>query len=185
MAGEPKIYIESCPLIDMAKHQAKLAMDANPGVQAQRENAVWFCKKILEAGRRGDLMVFGSGASVGECTYVEQGVPVSQETQDFFNMLLISGRSGIRLVQPMQTLWVAARNLRWKEKVNLKPMDSLHIATALHMGCTEFVTTDGKIYKNRDKFAHSNMAIIQAFETKLLPDKYRQDEMAGGELGKQ
>src|SRR5713226_6375165 len=111
MADIPKIYIESCPLIDMAKHHAKLAMSPNPDVQTQRENAVWFCKKILEAGRKGDLMVFGSGASIGECTYVEEGVPVSQDTQDFFNMLLISGRSGIRVVQPMQTLWIGARNL--------------------------------------------------------------------------
>jgi hypothetical protein len=184
MAEVPKIYIESCPLIDMAKHRAKLAMDANPDVQAQRENAVWFCKKILEAGRKGDVKVFGSAASIGECTYVEPGVDVSQDTQDFFNMLLISGRSGIRLVQPMQTIWVAVRNLRWKENVNLKPMDSLHIATALHMGCTEFITTDGKIYKQRHKFGNPKLSIIQAFETKLLPSEYRQDEMADGEFGK-
>ena len=45
------------------------------------------------------------------------------------------------------------------------------------MGCAEFITTDGKIYKNREKLAHSKMAIIQAPETKLLPDEYRQDEL--------
>lgn len=56
-------------------------------------------------------------------------------------------------------------------------LDSIHVATALHMGCAEFITTDGKIYKNREKLAHSKMAIIQAPETKLLPDEYRQDEL--------
>jgi predicted nucleic acid-binding protein len=185
MAVVPKIYIESCPLIDMAKHRAKLAMDANPATQSQRENAVWFCKKILEAARNGDLEVYASAVSIGECTYVERGVPVSQDTQDFFNMLLCSGRSGIRLVQPMESLWVAARNLRWKENVNLKPMDSLHIATALHMGCSEFITTDSGIYKQRDKFDSPKLSIIQAFETKVLPDKYRHDEFADGAFGKQ
>jgi len=64
-------------------------------------------------------------------------------------------------------------------------MDSIHVATAIHMGCAEFITTDGKIYKNRDKFAHSKMTIIQASETKLLPDNYKHYEFADGAFGKQ
>ncbi len=186
MAGIPKLYIESCPIIDMAKHKAKVPLSAcadrslQSKIQTQRENNVWFCKKILEAARKGDLVVYTSALSSVECTHVEQGQPVpSLDIQDFFNMLLSSGRSGITRVQPTEAIQVLAKNIKWKDGVALSGLDSIHVATALHMGCVEFITTDGKIYKNRDKFGHAKMAIIQASETKFLPDNYRQDDLDG------
>jgi predicted nucleic acid-binding protein len=160
----------------MAKYKANVALNDNPSVQAAREKNVWFLKRMLEAARKGDLLIFTSCLSITECTQIEPGVPSPpQEVQDFFNMLLCSGRSGITLVQLLQAIQVRARNLKWTEKINLKPLDSVHIATAQHMDCAEFITTDGGIYKNRDKLVQSKMAIIQASETKLLPQKYMQD----------
>jgi len=179
--GQPhKIYVESCSLIDMAKHKARLMLNDVASVRAQRENNVWFLKRILEAARKGDLLVYTTSLSITECTQIQAGVPAPpQEIQDFFNMLLCSGTSGIITVQPIQKIQVDARNLKWADGINLKPMDSIHIATAQHMECAEFITTDSGIYKNRDKLAQPKMAIIQASETKLLPSKYRQDDFEG------
>src|SRR5438876_1847404 len=116
MGQPPKIYVESCPLIDIAKHKAKRVLSDDPVVQAQRESNVWFLDRILKAARKEDLLVYASSLSIAECTQVEPGVPVpSQDIQDFFNMLLCSGTSGITLVQPIQTIQVGARNLKWVE----------------------------------------------------------------------
>jgi hypothetical protein len=76
-----------------------------------------------------------------------------------------------------------AKNLKWKEAVALGGMDSIHVATALQMGCDEFITTDGKIYRFRDKLGQGKMTIIQASETKVLPGEYRQSELGGDAFG--
>jgi predicted nucleic acid-binding protein len=184
MPNTPKIYIESCPIIDMAKYKAKVSLGTNLAIQAQRQNNVWFCNQILKAARNGDLIVYSSALSAVECTHVEPGQPVpSLEIQDFFNMLLSSGRSGITRVQPTETIQMLAKNIKWKDAVPLGGMDAIHVATALHMGCEEFITTDGKIYNNRDKLGHAKMNILQAFETKVLPEKYRQSELGDGSFG--
>jgi predicted nucleic acid-binding protein len=184
MPNPPKIYIESCPIIDMAKHKAKISLGTSVAIQAQRENNVWFCNQILKAARNGDVRVYSSALSAVECTHVEPGQPVpSIEIQDFFNMLLSSGRSGITRVQPTETIQMLAKNLKWKEAVALGGMDAIHVATALQMECEEFITTDGKIYRNRSKLGHSKMTIIQACETQLLPNEYRQSEFGDGALG--
>lgn len=185
MSDTPRIYVDSCPLIDMAKHKARITLSDSPSERANRENNVWFCKRILEAARNQELMVFSSALSAVECTHVEPGQPIPpQDIQDFFNMLLSSGRSGITRVQAIEAIQMRAKNIKWKDGVSLGGLDSIHVATALHMGCQEFITTDGKIYRNRDKFTHHKLSIIQARETKLLPDSYRQDELGDGEMGK-
>lgn len=169
----------------MAKHKAKIALSPHPSERARRENNVWFCKRILEAARNGDLLVYTTALSSVECTHVEPGQPIPpQDIQDFFNMLLSSGRSGITRVQAIEAITMRAKNIKWKDGVALGGFDAIHVATALHMGCQEFITTDGKIYKNRDKFSHHKLSIIQASETTLLPDEYRQDELGDGDMGK-
>ena len=178
MTTSPRIYIESCPIIDMAKHRAKTLNYADPNRQKERENNVWFCTKLLEAARNGHVEIYSCSLTISECTQVEEGIPrPSDDIMEFFNMLLCSGTSGITMVQPTQTILTAARNLKWIQEVNLKPLDAIHIAAAKDRGCSEFLTTDGKIFKNRDKLRSPSMNIIQAYETTLLPHSYRQEQM--------
>jgi predicted nucleic acid-binding protein len=75
----------------------------------------------------------------------------SAETQRFFSELLTSGGSGVSLVQPTRTILDRARDLRWRHEFTFKPIDSIHVATAIQMQCVELLTRDEKIYQARDK----------------------------------
>lgn len=114
MADKPRIYIEACPFIDLAKTEAKLPLaDPKNGDEAERQKSVWFCKKLIEAARDGHIEIFTSGITVAECTQVEKGVAEpSEEIKRFYEELLTSGRAGILLVQPTQTILNKARDLK-------------------------------------------------------------------------
>ena len=172
MPSSGKIYLESCPFIDLAKTQRGITLDP------ERQHETWFAGQILRAGRAGDLTVFTSALTSIECVHIDQEYPL--EVQRIFKALL-SGASGVIPVQPDPFVTERARDLRWIHNIALKPMDSLHVACALEAGCTELITTDTKIL-NRLKSAQLNGAnlglkAILASQTGLLPDKYRQGNL--------
>lgn len=173
MPSRGKIYIESCSFIDLAKTQRGVALDS------ERQNETWFAEQILRAGRAEDLTVFTSALTAIECVHIDKEYP--PEVQRVFRTLL-SGASGVILVQPDPFVIERARELRWIHKIELKPMDSLHVACALEAGCAELITTDTKIL-NRLRSPQLNGAnlglkAILASQTGLLPDKYRQGNLA-------
>ena len=59
----PKIYLDACPLIEMAQFAA-LPKGANESV------GVWYCRQALRAAREGEVVVTTSILSVSECTSI-------------------------------------------------------------------------------------------------------------------
>jgi predicted nucleic acid-binding protein len=172
MPTSGKIYLESCAFIDLAKTQRGVKLDP------ERENQTWFAGQILRAGREKDLLVYTSILTMIECIHIDQ--EYSPEVQRIFRGLL-SGASGVIPIQPEIFVAERARELRWTHKIHLKPLDSLHVASAIEVGCTEIVTTDGKILTRlkAGQLNGKNLGIraILASETNLLPDKYRQQKL--------
>jgi hypothetical protein len=175
----PSVYIDACPIIDLARERAGI------GLTEDQKRDVWYLDRILQAARDGAISAFTSSLTIAECTHVQPGVyQPPPETQNFYDGLLGSGKSGIYLIQPFHAIFIDARNLVWATQANLKPMDSIHVASALRMGCVEFITGDTRIYKNRDKFPAS-MSVAKPRETKFLPHKYLALDLIGFSDGKE
>ncbi len=137
MSSLPKIYIDSCPIIDLVKY--RLQMDSSD----DREVDAWFMDRLIQAAKKGMIELFTSTLTIAECTHVKDAKR-NEEAKPFFLGLLASGKSGFLLVQPTVSIAERARNLRWVHDLNLSGADAIHVASALAMGCDEFITTDSK-----------------------------------------
>ncbi|MGH7556951.1 MAG: type II toxin-antitoxin system VapC family toxin [Gemmatimonadota bacterium] len=164
----PGIYMDSTCFIDMAKH-------AVGSLGTGREDDIWHLKKLLEAHRAGEIEVFTSVLTIAECQHTNGH---DQNVRDLFRRLLSSGQYVI-LVQPTVFIAEAARDLRWIHDITLKGPDSLHVASALHVGCGEFLTRDGGPKKEADraKLLQLGLVVSSPHQTKLLPDRYRQEDI--------
>ncbi len=170
MAG--KIYIEACPLIDMAEHKA------TGTAKGGRELDVWFCKQALAAALADKIQVYTSMLSVSECTSIGPNLPSPPaEVKRFLDMLLMSGKSGITMVSLRQIIAVRARDLRWASEINVKGADAVHIATAMEMKCDELWTQDGGIWKRSAEIAQLGLRVIRPRDSKILPEDYRHPEL--------
>jgi hypothetical protein len=170
---QTSVYIEACPLIDMAEHKAGLLPSSDP-----RSAGVWFCKQALRAARDNKMAVFTSIVSVAECTSCAPGLPQPpDEIKRFYEMLLLSGKSGIRLIQTTRFIATKARDLRWVSAIGLKGVDAIHVASAISQGCDELWTRDGKIWNNRLKIAELGLTIVKPQSTNALPGNYRTMEL--------
>ena len=174
MADPSRIYIDACPFIDMAKHKAAIS------IEDEAEHNVWFTKQLIQAAKDGNLEAFTSSLSIAECTHI--GRPNSPAPSDdikrFYDGLLASGKSGIRLVQPTFAIMVRARKFRWSDGIYLKPADTIHLASAIIMNCSEFLTTDLRILDKTSEFQRFHLRICRPSNTNLLPSEYRQGDFA-------
>lgn len=167
-----KIYIEACPLIDMAEHKP------NPSAKEGRGLDVWFCKQALAAALDGKIVVYTSMLSVAECTTISPDLPSPPaDVKRFFDMLLMSGKSGLTIVQLRQIIAVRARDLRWASEINLRGADAVHVATAMEMRCDELWTQDGRILKNKKEIEELKLKVVTPRETTILPEEYRHAEL--------
>ncbi len=167
MSSVPRIYSDANPIIELAKFAKKTHDPA-------RERDLWMMQRILKAAQNGEVALFTSSISVAEC--VAAGDDWDKEVQEFFVGTLTSGMM-FKLVQ--DTIFVAerARDLRWKDNIRLKGMDAIHVASALDAHCTEFLTWDGDMGKNKiaekaRALAALGIRVTVPSETKLLPSLY-------------
>lgn len=168
------IYLDSCCFIELAKAE-KSATLAFGGAY------LWPIRTLLRAGRDGHIKVYTSLVTLAEC-YHADGCK-DEEVQRLFRAVLSSGRNGITPFQADFFVMERARDLQWKYGINMKPLDLIHVATAIEAQCTEFVTWDG-INKPRSPIA--NTAKIEAFglhvvtpdRTNSIPDVYKQQDLA-------
>jgi len=112
---------------------------------------------------------------VAECTHAGDE-NITDEVKELFVRFLTSGKHVV-LIQPDVFVAEDARDLRWKHKISLSGADALHVASALSVGCKEFLTTDQKRkgpLGQADKIAQLGMYVIAPSATGLLPDEYRQ-----------
>ncbi len=180
MSDEIRVYVDACCFIDMAKKAKGLLLTK------QKEDDVWFITKLLEAAKDGKIRAYTSAFTMVECIGVRategknSEMIVDDEIKRLFKSILASGRSGIIPVQPDYFVNQTARDLYWKSNITCKPADRLHLATAISVACSEFITIDGRIGTThrteiKKKF---DMNICSPINTKCLPDGYRQLDIA-------
>jgi predicted nucleic acid-binding protein len=171
MSSGPRIYSDANPIIELAKY-AKKTHDPN------RERDLWMMRQILRAAQSEEVSLFTSTISVAEC--VAAGDDWGVDVQEFFVGVLTSGRM-FRLVQDSVFVAERARDLRWKDNIRLSGMDAIHVASALEAGCTEFLTWDNGIKKNRlaekaSALAALGLQVITPCNTRLLPPYYLSEQ---------
>lgn len=170
--SKPRIYLDSCCFIDVVKKEVGV-------LPSDRENDVWFIKKILQAHREGHLVAHTSLVAVGECLAVEKGqATVSDEVQDHYRALLTSGQY-VQLINPTPSSARLIQRFRWDHGLVLGSADAMHFSGAIERGCLEFITTDGRIASARvgaaiPVLATMGMRVIAAPKTALLPTSYTQ-----------
>lgn len=165
--AKPKLYIETTSFIDMAK-------EAVGTLPKDRDDDVWFSKKLLEANRDGKIAVYTATLTIAECQHAD-GI-TDERVQKIFKAMLTSGQY-VSLVQDTVLVAESARNLRWNHKLAFRGADAMHVASALEMGCSEFITTDEKILSRAAELAGLGLRVIRAHQTSYLPAEYRQGKL--------
>lgn len=163
----PKTYIETCPFIDMAKKEVGT-------LPSDREDDVWFCKQLLKAHRAGEVHLYTSSLTIAECQHADH--IFDERVQTLFKKILTSGQY-IFLVQDSILVAERARDMRWKHGLSFKGADAIHLASALEVGCTEFVSADGRYFaepRKSDIFNKLGIRVIKAHESINLPEHYKQ-----------
>ena len=170
-------YFDACCFIDMAAHGMGIA------TKAEREPHVFFCRKTLEASRASEAEVFTSTLTLMECSFVRdnskppgQEIILNDKVKSLFNAMIMSTKAGVMPVQPTPKILRAARELRWTHGITLSTMDALHVATAMEMKCSHFITTDRNFkVENLKKIEAMGLAVCSAESVShLLPHKYGQ-----------
>lgn len=177
MADQRRIYVDSCCFIDLVKTKI------GKGITSDKEHDVWFLKRLLDAHRDGEVLVFTSVLTIAECRHAGDD-DVSDKVKSQFNRLLISGQY-VRLAQMTPFTAQDARDLRWVHNISgLRGPDSIHIASALEMKCEEFLSCNGKLARvgaQSEPLSRLGLYVKRPQDTACLPAKYRQMELRDGE----
>ena len=179
MTNEVRVYFDACCFIDMAQ------LSLNLGLESGRDDHAFFCKQFIDASRAKEAVVVTSTLTLAECIAVKdfskmENDPsrkiVSDEIRRLFEMMILSGTSGVMPYQQTPATTRKAVELSFDHRLTLGAMDRLHIATALISKCTHLVTSDK--YKNEENIRIINglgLVVCTADTiTHLLPDKYKQ-----------
>lgn len=158
---KPKLYIDTCPLIDLVKVQVGAA-----GQLTERQNEVLFTQQLIEAAKAGKVELYTSTLTIAECTHVKD--PRKEKAaKPFFRALLESGRV-FRLVQVTSSIADQARDLRWDEGIQLSGADGIHLATARAMRRHELLSHDGKLLGYAPLVAPFGLRVIRPSETRAI-----------------
>lgn len=175
MVNSPKLYVDSPCFIDAVKKDVGLLPDGG-------EDNVWFLKQLMRAHENGEVILYTFMVTLSECVAVERGqADVRVEAQERFRTILTNGQF-VRLHTPTPRTGELVQNLRWQHKVVLKGLDAVHVATALEIGCSEFLTLDERLNaeKVRAALANLNLRLIPPKETGNLPAEYAQPDFMHG-----
>lgn len=171
MPSKPRVYIDSCYYIDVAKGIHSLTLD--PG----RELHIPFIQNLLVAAANEEIEVWASSFVIAECLAVEKAdMDVPETVRETFSRLLTAGNP-VKMQAVDVFIAERARDLRWIHQIKCGGgADSIHVATALELGCEEFISTNRKRGPlNSDaasKLAKMGLRVIEAHQTAVLPAHY-------------
>jgi hypothetical protein len=169
MADPRKVYLDTCCFIDLVK------TELGEKFTTDKEHDVWFTKKLMEAHRDGEVLLYTSTLTIAECRHAGEQ-QLSQTTKSAFTRLLLSGQY-VRLVQMTPFIAQDARDLTWQHGINLRGADSIHVASAIDRKCEELLTGDGRILKLSAQsvaLQPFGLTVCEARQTTCLPSKYLQ-----------
>ena len=102
---------------------------------------------------------------------------LDDNVKNLFNSILLSDASGIIPVQPTEFIIIKARNMNWDDIRLRKPLDLLHVASAIETQCKEFVTYDKEDFTQTVKqklLDIYNLKVITTIdECESLPEDYK------------
>jgi hypothetical protein len=169
--SEVRIYIETCPLIDVIKGRVGISLTPD------RENDLWHTEQCLKAALAGEIQVVTSMLTIAECRRAKQDQPPTEEMKRIIRSVLTSGKV-FSPAEVTQIIAERARDLEWEDEINLGGADAVHVATALKTGCKEFFTSDGRgPLKNASKILALGLKVIRPADTLLLPSDYKQGKL--------
>lgn len=168
-----KLYIDACCIIEF------LRGDLGKPLSDTRANEVDFLKRILSAGRDDNLEVFTSLLTVAEVTKAGDDKP-DDSMKRRIERLILSGRDGIKVVGLNPAIAMLARDLCTDDGIKGRSADRVHLATAIHVGVTEFLTFDAKLEKRVKKKDVRGCKLILPSKSLLLPTQYRSTDMFEG-----
>jgi hypothetical protein len=119
--------------------------------------------------------------SIAECTHIREPSGPSQATKDLLIEFLTSG-TVVDLVEADIFVMERSRDLLWNDNIILAGADSIHVATALFSGCSEFLTLDEKLKKEKLVAAvplldNLGLKLLRPQQTMRLPNEYRTDDL--------
>jgi predicted nucleic acid-binding protein len=176
MSDQVAVYLDACCFIDVVKS------DATTHLSQDAENEVWYLKRLMQAHRDREITLYTSTLSIAEAVHVGD-TPVPEQVQNGFEALLTSGQY-VHLIQTTPFICMDARNLRWIDQITLRGADSVHMASAIDRGCTEFLTMDGRfdrVQKWNPQLKAKGITVSLPSRTKSLPGKYLQGDLLDGE----
>lgn len=176
MADLRRVYLDSCCFIDLVK------TDVGKPLQDDKTRDVWHLKRLMEAHRDGEVLVFTSVLTIAECRHAGDD-DVSEVVKSLFNRLLMSGQY-VRLVELTPFIAQDARDLRWVHGISgLRGADSIHVTSAVAMKCEEFLSANGALKRvgaQGGALSRFGLSVKGARDTTCLPAKYRQMELGDG-----
>lgn len=168
MADLRRVYVDTCSFVDLVKG----------GGAADKENDIWHLKRLMEAHRDGEVLLFTSTLTIAECRHAGASPP-PEAVKSQFTRLLMSGQY-VRLVQMTPFIAQDARDLSWAHGINLRGADSIHVASAIESKCEELLTSDrrmGRVGQHADTLARFGLVCREARDTQCLPQRYRQQDI--------
>lgn len=175
MTEKIKVYLDTCCFIDLASRQLNIP------IVEKRDSHIFICQQLIKASQKQEVTVYTSTLTSVECRSIKDRTAtppkniITPELKDLFNRILMSGKSGVYPVMPTPRIIEMSKDLAWKHEITTKPFDSLHIATALMMKCSHFITTDDIGSTNISKLRELGLIVTSANNlTDVLPHKYLQ-----------
>ena len=185
MANKPRVYIDSCSYIDVAKGRTKAAWKTGEEDRAQQ---LWFIETLLVAALNGDVEIYGSTLILVECLFTETREAIPEETKELFKNLLSAGNP-VRQVAVDPFIAERARDLLWRDGIMCGgSADQVHVATALELHCEEFITTNRKKGPLQPSVASQlvkhGLRVILPDQTQFIPEAYKKPilEAAGDSI---
>jgi len=165
----PKGYIDACCIIEAVKGRRGLPLDHST-------KEVDMIERIMKAAKEGEISLYTSMITVAEVLHLGTKPP-PPDLKPYIERLILSGRNGIVSVAPSPPIVILARDLAVDDGLWERVADRIHVATALTVGATEFLSVDGRLARRIGRSQVRSCRIISPSATTMLPDEYRHDDL--------
>jgi len=106
------------------------------------------CRDTLERAKSGEIVIVTSALTLTEVLWTKDGPRLPEDKAEKLNGFF--RRSYIRVVNLDRSTAQKAQKHVWND--GIKPKDSIHLATALHLQCEFLETYDAHLLKKAGKF---------------------------------
>lgn len=106
------------------------------------------CRDTLERARAGEIVIVTSALTLTEVLWTKEGPRLTEDKAEILNGFF--RRSYLKVINLDRAIAQKAQKHVWHD--GIKPKDSIHLATALHMQCGVLETYDSDLLKKAGQF---------------------------------